>query len=77
MAVAAAYPQTDFKWVGQRRKLEWEPTGLESIKGLIPHDKCGIVFECIAGLLQINPAVVMNMAAFVNITLSKVAPAHI
>ena len=58
-------------------KPDREPTGLEPIKGSIPYDERGIVFERAAGAPQINPAVATSAAAFANITLSKVAPAHI
>jgi len=75
--VVAALPQLDFKQVGWNGKPEWEPTGLEPIKGSILRDECGIVFERAAGALQINPAVAASAAAFVNIVLSKVAPAHV
>ena len=76
-AAAAALPQSDYRWVGKGGKPDREPTGLEPIKGLIPHDERGIVFERVAGAPQINPVVAASAAAFVNIALSKVAPAHI
>jgi len=76
-AVAAALPQLDFKRVGRDGKPEWEPMGLEPIKGSILRDERGIVFERVAGVPQINPAVAASAAAFVNIALSKVAPAHV
>ena len=75
--VAAALPQLDFKWVGWNGKPEREPTGLEPIKGSIPCDERGIVFERAAGVPQINPAVAASAVAFVNIALSKVVLAHI
>jgi len=75
--VVAALPQVDFKRVSRSEKPEWEPTGLEPIKGSIPRDERGIVFERAAGAPQINPAVAASTAAFVNIALSKVAPAHV
>ena len=52
-AVAAALPQLDFKRVGRNGKPEREPTGLEPIKGSIPRDERGIVFERAAGAPQI------------------------
>ena len=70
-AAAAALPQSDFKRVGRNGKPEREP-----IKGSIPHDERGIVFERAAGVPQINPGVATSMAAFVN-AFSKVAPAQI
>jgi len=76
-AVAAALPQSDFKQVGRNGKPEREPTGLEPIKGSIPRDERGIVFERAAGASQINPAVATSAVAFVNIAFSKVAPAHV
>ena len=76
-AAVAALPQTDFRRVGKNGKPEREPTGLEPIKGSIPRDERGIVFERAGGAPQINPAVAASAAAFVNIALSKVAPAHI
>jgi len=76
-AAAAALPRSDFKRVGRNGKPEREPTGLEPIKGSIPRDERGIVFERAAGAPQINPAVAASAAAFVNIALSKVAPAHV
>jgi len=76
-AVAAALPQSDYKRVGRNGKPEREPSGLEPIKGSIPRDEQGIVFEWAVGALHINPAVAASAAAFVNITLSKVAPAHV
>jgi len=63
--------------VGWNGKPEREPTGLEPIKGSIPHEERGIVFEQAAGAPQINPAVAASAAAFVNIVLSKVAPAYV
>jgi len=75
--VAAAVPQSDFKWVGWNGKPEREPTRLEPIKGSIPRDEYRIVFERAARAPQINPAVVASVAAFVNIALSKVAPEHV
>jgi len=75
--VAAALPQSDFKRVGRNGKPERDPMGLEPIKGSIPRDERGIVFERAAGAPQINPAVAASAAAFVNIALSKVAMAHI
>ena len=70
-------PQSDYRRVDKGGKPDREPTGLEPIKGSIPYDERGIVFEPAAGALQINPAVATSAAAFVNIALSKVAPAHI
>ena len=52
-AAAAALPQVDFKRVSRSEKPEWEPTGLEPIKGSIPRDERGIVFERAAGAPQI------------------------
>jgi hypothetical protein len=63
--------------VGRKGKPEKEPTGLEMIKGSIPVDERYIVFERAAGAPQILPAVAASAAGFVNIALSKVAPAHI
>ena len=40
---------------GPEREATAEPTGLEPIKGFIPRDKRGIVFERAAGAPQINP----------------------
>ena len=76
-AAAAALPQSDYKWVGRNGKPEREPSGLEPIKGSIPRDEWGIVFERAVGASQINPTVAASAAAFVNIALSKVAPAHV
>jgi len=50
---------------------------LEQIKHSIPRDERGIVFERMVGAAQINPAVAVSAAAFVNVALSKVAPAHV
>ena len=63
--------------MGRNGKPEREPTGLEPIKGSIPHDERGIVFERATGALQIIPAVATSAVAFANIALSKVAPAHV
>src|SRR3978361_1862116 len=52
-------------------------TGLEPIKGSIPVDERYIVFERAAGAPQIVAAVAASATSFVNIALSKVAPAHI
>jgi len=76
-AVAAALPQADNKRRGQNGKAEWEPTGLERIKHSIPRDKRGIVFARAAGAPQIDTVVAASAAAFVNIALSRVAPAHV
>ena len=73
----AALPQSDYRRVGKGGKPDWEPTGLEPIKRSIPRDGRGIVFERAVGAPQINPTVVTNAEAFVNIALSKVALAHI
>ena len=77
MAAAAALPQSDYKRVGRNGKPEREPTGLVQIKGSILRDEQGIVFERAVGASQINPAVAASMAAFFNIVLSKVVPAHV
>lgn len=50
---------------------------MEPIKKSITWDERAIVFERMAGAPQINPAVSASAAAFVNIALSKVAPAHV
>jgi len=76
-AAAAALSQLDYKRVGQNGKPEGEPSELEPIKGSIPRDERGIVFERTVGASQINPAVAASAATFVNIALSKVAPAHV
>src|SRR3978361_1775705 len=52
-------------------------TGLEPIKGSIPVDERYIVFERAAGAPQIVAAVAASATSFVNIALSKVAPAHV
>ena len=67
----------DFKRVGRNGKPEQEPTELEPIKGSIPCDERGILFEGVARALQINLAVAASAVVFVNIALSKVAPAHV
>ena len=67
----------DFKRVGRNGKPEREPTELEPIKGSIPCNEHGILFERVAGAPQINLAVAASAAVFVNIALSKVAPAHV
>jgi len=76
-AAAAALPQSDYKRVGRNGKPEWEPSGLEPIKGSIPRDERGIVFQWVVDVSQINPAVAASAAAFANIALSKVASAHV
>jgi len=76
-AAAVALPQSDYKRMGGNGKPEWEPSELEPIKGSIPYDERGIVFQWEVGASQINPAVVASAAAFVNIALRKVAPAHV
>ena len=75
--MAVALPQSDFKPVGRNGKPIREPRGLEPIKGSIPRDERGILFERAAGVPQINSVVAGSAAAFVNIALSKVAPAHV
>jgi len=77
VAAAAALPQSDYRRMDKWGKPDREPTGLEPIKGSIPHDERGIVFERVAGAPQINPAVATSAAAFINITLTKLAPPDI
>jgi len=78
-AAAAALPQTgaDYSRAGRNGKPERTPTGLEPIKGSIPRDERGIVFERASGAPQINLAVAVSAAAHVNVALSKVAPPHV
>lgn len=77
MAAAAALPQKDYKRVGRNGKPEREHTSMEPLKKSIPWDEWGVVFEWTAGALQIDAAVAVSAAAFFNIRLSKVAPAHV
>jgi len=63
--------------MGRNGKAEREPKGLEPIKHSIPRDERGIVFERAAGVPQIDTVVAASTAAFVNIALSRVAPAHV
>jgi len=67
----------DYSRAGRNGKPERTPTGLEPIKGSIPRDERGIVFERASGAPQINPAVAASAAAHVNVTLSKVALPHV
>jgi len=78
-AAAAALPQTggDYTRGGLKGKAARELTGLEAIKGSVPWDERGIVFERAAGAPQILPTVAAGAAAFVNVALSKVAPPHV
>ena len=78
-AAAAALPQTKeaYSRVGRKGKPEKKATGLEPTRGSIPWDERTIAFERAARAPQINPAVAKDAAAFVNIALSKVAPAHV
>ena len=50
---------------------------MEPIKHSIPRDERGIVFERATGAPQIDTVVAASAAAFVNIALSRVAPAHV
>jgi len=79
-AAAAALPQTsvsEFGRVGRGAKPAKETMGLEPIKGPIPWDERGIVFERTSGAPQIDLAVAVNAAAQVNIALSMVVPLHV
>jgi len=76
-AAAAALPQSDYRRAGRNGKPEREPTGLELIRGSIPRDERGIIFERTVDAPQIDPAIAASAAAFVNLALSKAAPAHV
>jgi hypothetical protein len=65
------------QWVGKKGKPVKESTGLELIRGSIPVDECYIAFERAAGAPQITAMVAANATGYVNIALSKVAPAHV
>ena len=77
MATAAALPQQDYKRIGRNGKPKKEPTVLEMVKSSLPWDERDIVFERAAGAPLIAPAVTVEAAAHINITLSKVAPPHV
>jgi len=79
-AAAAALPQTagrEFKRIGRNGKLERDPSGLEPIKRALPWDERAILFERAVGAPQVDPGTAANVAAQVNIALSRVAPPHI
>jgi hypothetical protein len=76
-AEAAALPEAAMQRVGKKGKPVKEPTGLEPIKGSIPWDERRIAFERAAGAPQLSAAAATSAAGFVNVALSKVAPAHV
>jgi hypothetical protein len=63
--------------VGKKGNPVKEPTGLERISGSIPVDEHWIAFERTVGTPQISAIVAASATGFVNIALSKVAPAHV
>jgi hypothetical protein len=65
------------QWVGKKGKSVKESTGLELIRGSILVDERYIAFERAAGAPQISAMVAANTTGYVNIALSKVAPAHV
>jgi len=76
-AAAAALPQTEYRQAGRSGKPKWEPTGLEMIKASLPWDERAILFERMTSASLVAPGVAAEVAAQVNIALSKVAPPHV